>query len=179
MTKIVIDFEVTSLKCRCPIQIGLLVVNEKLEIQREFESLIKPFDAHIWDDKAQAVHGINKSQLKNAPSIENVALIIAGIFRCHESMIHKNEIIYHASGDFDLKILSDLSVRGGTFGAGMPYNWCTYNTLKESRRHNLFSSYKLTDIAKVLGVDYELKAHDALSDAKVTLELMREIRKYE
>jgi DNA polymerase III epsilon subunit-like protein len=103
--------------------------------------------------------------------------MIAGIFKVFESNVHPNEIIFHAQGNFDIQILNDLMVRAGLFGRGMPLNWTTYNTLKEAKKHKLFDSYALTNIAKVLG--YEYKAHDALSDCRATLELMKEISKYE
>jgi len=173
----IIDFETSSLKCRSPIQVGLIVINDKLEVVREFESLIKLEGYSTWDENAYAVHGIDRERLKDAPTTEQVALMLAGIFKVHESWVHSNEIIYHAQGNFDIQILNDLMIRGGLMGSGMPIKWSTYNTLKEARKHKLFDKYALSYIAAKL--DYEYKAHDALSDCKATLKLIEEIRKYE
>ena len=173
----VIDFETANLHQRHPIQVGVVIATNDLKIEHEFETLIAPLKNTEWCEKAQTVHGINKARLKNAPTVEHVGLMIAGLFKTFESSVHENELIYHAQGSFDIQILNDLMVRAGLFGRGMPLKWKTYNTLKEAKKHNLFDSYALTKIAKVLG--YEYKAHDALSDCRATLELMKEIRKYE
>lgn len=175
--KFLIDFETTDLKTRCPIQVGLIVLNNKLDSIFEFESLIKPYPSAVWDEGAERVHGIKQTDLEYAPSIEQAGLMLAGVFKCHESWVHPNEIVFHARGNFDIEILNNLMVMAGLFGQGMPLKWCTYNTLKEARKHNLFDKYALSYIAAKL--DFKYKAHDALSDCRAMLRLLREIKKYE
>jgi DNA polymerase III epsilon subunit-like protein len=175
--KFLIDFETANLKDRCPIQVGLIVVNNKLETSYEFESLIKPYPAAVWDEGAERVHGIKQSELEDAPSIEQVGLMLAGVFKCYESWVHPNEIVFHAQGNFDIEILNNLMMMAGLFGQGMPLKWCTYNTLKEARKHKLFDKYSLSYIMAKL--EFEYQAHDALSDCKAMLRLMKEINKYE
>lgn len=155
----------------------MIITTNELKIEHEFESLIALNGNSDWCNNAYAVHKITKSQLKSAPSSEEVALMLAGLFKVYETTVGKNELVYHANGEFDIKILNDLMIRGGLMGRGMPINWCTYNTLKEARKHKLFNSYKLTEISKTLGFKYQ--AHDALSDCRATLNLMRELKKYE
>ena len=67
---------------------------------------IKPYKNAEWSEDEEKVHGISRDELVDAPSIENVALMVAGIFKVHESLVHKNVITWHASGSFDLEILS-------------------------------------------------------------------------
>lgn len=175
--KIIIDFETCNLSQRHPIQIGLLVVNDDLKEVFAFESLIKLLKNSQWDEKAEAVHGISKSKLKHAPDTELVGLAIAGIFKMYESPVHNVQLCWHAQSDFDLKILNELMMRAGTIGRGMPIKYEPYNTMKQARKHNLYDSYSLPNIMKVL--EYEYDAHDALSDCRATLRLMQELRKYD
>lgn len=175
--KFLIDFETANLKDRCPIQIGLIVTDNNLNVERKFESLIEPYPYAVWDENAERVHGISREQLKGAPTITDVALMVAGIFKVHESLVHPNQIIFHAQGNFDAEILNNLMMMAGLFGQGMPRNWTAYNTLKEARKHNLFDKYALTYIAAKL--EFEYKAHDALSDCEAMLRLLKEIKRYE
>ena len=172
----IVDFETSDLKTRCPIQVGIIVTDDKLNVLREFESLLRLTPKAEWSEHAEAVHGIPKSRLKNAPKPEDVSLAICGLFSLYASTIHTNNIVYHTSGDFDFKILMDLLMSNDCM-RGLPNKIQPYNTLKEARKLKLFESYSLPKIMKSL--NYTYKEHDALSDCRATLRLMQEIRSYE
>lgn len=175
-TNYIIDYEFDSFKTKCPIQVGILVCDDKLNVMREFESLIKLPKKSQWDEKAEAVHGIPKSKLKDAPTQEEVGLMITGLFKLYASEIHHNQICWHAQSKLDWEILMDL-LMGADCISGLPSKIVPYNTLKEARKLKLFESYALTSIMEKL--DYTYDAHRAIADCYATRRLMQEIQSYE
>ena len=171
-----IDFETANLSQRHPIEVGLIVCDDELNILREYESKIQTIKSTKWDFKSESFHKISQGDLENAPTIFDVGLQLAGLFKMYESKVGVNHIVFHANGDFDFQIMNDLMIRSDCT-QGLPLKMQKFSSLKRAKELNLFESYKLTEIAKVL--EYEYSAHRALSDCYAMLELLKYMRKYE
>jgi len=52
------------------LEFGAVVIDEQLNILREFRTYIKPLDDY-WSEKAEKVNGITKEMLKDAPTLED------------------------------------------------------------------------------------------------------------
>jgi DNA polymerase-3 subunit epsilon len=167
----VLDTETTGLDNKAEIlQIGIV----SLEGEMLFNSTVKPAKARRWDE-AMRVHGITWSDVKDAPSIGQLAEQLEKI------MDGRLVAIYNA--DFDTRILWQSIKADGASGS---YQWlheqdweCVMQAYAEywGQWNSRYGSYKwqsLTNACRQQGVKV-VDAHDALGDARLTAALIRSI----
>ena len=169
---LILDTETTGLNSSAEIlQIGMV----SLEGETLFNSSIKPAKAKRWDD-AQRVHGIAWSDVKDSPTIREVA------DQLKEIMNGRLVAIYNA--DFDTRILWQsikADKAAGTFTWLHDQYWeCVMKAYAEFwGQRGRYGSYKwqsLTSACRQQGIKV-VDVHDALGDARLTAELIRTIEK--
>ncbi len=168
---LVLDTETTGLDNRAEIvQIGIA----SLEGEELFNSFLKPARARSWSD-AQRVHGIAPADVKDAPTIGELAEPLKRI-------VHGRPLaIYNAK--FDMKMLWQ-SIKAAN--ATAQYQWlydvnyeCVmveYAAYWGQRGRYGYKWQRLGNACQQQGVRV-VAAHDALGDAKLTAALIRAIEK--
>jgi DNA polymerase III epsilon subunit-like protein len=170
---LILDTETSGLNNKAEIlQIGIV----SLEGEALFNSKVKPAKARRWDE-AMRVHGIAWSDVKDAPSIGQLAEQLKKII--YDRLV----AIYNA--DFDTRMLWQ-SIKAD--GASSSYQWlheqdweCVMQAYAEywGQWNSRYGSYKwqsLTNACRQQGVKI-VDAHDALGDARLTAALIRTIEK--
>lgn len=168
---LVLDTETTGLDNRAEVlQIAITSLNG-VEI---FNSLVKPMRVQRWDE-AMRVHGISPNQVKDAPTIGDLAE------QLKEIMAGRTVAIYNAK--FDMRLLWQ-SIEAGK--AGERFRWlqnldavCVMEAYAAywGERNYRYGGYRwqsLGNACRQQGVRI-VGAHDALGDAKMTAALMRAI----
>jgi DNA polymerase-3 subunit epsilon len=170
---LILDTETTGLDKSAEIlQIGIV----SLEGETLFNSLVKPARARRWDE-AQRVHGITVSDVKDAPTIGQLAAEL------NELMHGRPVAIYNVK--FDTRMLSQ-SIKAAK--ASSSYHWlydqewqCVMEAYAEywgawNSRYGSYRWQSLTDACRQQGVKVA-DAHDALGDARLTAALIRTVEK--
>jgi DNA polymerase III epsilon subunit-like protein len=145
-----------------------------------FDSLIKPLNP-IPDDVIK-IHGITNEMVANAPSFEDVysqILLILFPTPSSDNPFKTNKIVIIYNKMYDLKILKQVSVMCNKafispepFEAVDTYTVCAMRYYSEFKNQSKWS--KLTDACVSMGIDIsQFKAHRALGDCQMTLELIR------
>lgn len=145
-----LDFETANAKYPCSIG---LVEFEDGSIVNKYYSLINP-EIENFNVISQRIHGISKEDVINEKTFPEVWLEIEEYF--------ENKVIVAHNMSFDYSILKFMlesySIDIPAFKA-----YCTYNL---SRQYLNIERYKLSSVAKFLGVSQK-KYHNSLDDAIV------------
>lgn len=155
--KVVFDTETTGLSEDYDEILQISIIDG--EGNELINSYVKPYWNDSWEE-AQAIHGITKEMVKNAPYIHELIPRLKGIFDSAELIIAYNN-------SFDIGFIKrtgiDLSEKH------------QYDVMKEfapyfgewSYERSAFKWQKLINAARYF--DYEFKAHNALEDVRATL----------
>jgi len=161
---VVLDFEGTSrLPSARATEIGLVSISESFDILSEFESVIQ---APIAPDKsALSVSRLSKSEISSAPTFAELWPLLRGQL--------SGKILVAHNKTYEINVmqneLRDISLRQ------IPPFICTLEWSRKVlglkvKNHTLPTLCSFFDIELV-------QAHEALSDAKATAELLRELTK--
>lgn len=145
-----------------------------------FDSLIKPTNP-IPDDVIK-IHGITNEMVADAPSFEDIyseILFILFPTPSSDNPFKTNKIVIIYNKMYDLKILKQVSVMCSKahispepFISVDTYTTCAMRHYSEFKNQAKWS--KLTDACISMGIDItQFKAHRALGDCYMTLELIR------
>ncbi len=145
-----------------------------------FDSLIKPINS--IPEGVIKIHGITNEMVENAPSFEDVySQILLILFPAPSAAnpfkTDKTVIIYNKM--YDMKILKQVSVMcNKAFISPEPFEAINTYTICAMRHYSEFKNQskwsKLTDACISMGIDItQFKAHRALGDCQMTLELIK------
>ncbi|GEM_PF-610024 len=153
------------------VQIGALATSPNFLLRGKFQTLVSPPENLVMSEGARKVHGYTREMLSSAP-IEYEAL--ANLLTWCEQFPN-----YRFSGyncDFDLKFLNE----GFDRCAMTPNHYLTpaFDLLNEARRKlgSKTANHKLVTVCEHLGI-VKTKAHDALADIYMTVQVARGLRK--
>jgi len=168
---LILDTETTGLDNRAEIlQIGIV----SLEGEPLFNSYVRPTKAIRWYD-AMRVHGIAWSDVKDAPTISELAGDLQQLL--------EGRLVAIYNADFDTRMLWQ-SIK--TAGAHNHYEWlkddnwtCVMQAYAEywGERNSRYGDYRwqsLINACRQQGIKV-IDAHDALGDALLTAKLIRTI----
>ncbi|WP_409332303.1 exonuclease domain-containing protein [Trujillonella humicola] len=157
MTVAVIDVETTGLSPRTDrvVEIGVVLLDERGEVEAEFETLVNPGR----DVGPTRLHGIRAGDVVEAPAFSDVAPYL-------RSLLTGRTVVAH-NALFDLRFLAREFARAG-LPAELPPTLCTM------RLAPLFFGPGTRSLQALCGfVDIPLNhGHAALHDARATAELM-------
>ena len=169
-----IDFETTGIDVFLdePIQIGAVLVNQKLEILKEFNSLIQINNEINITENAFVIHGLDKNLLAQAPSKHAVL----------KSFFKEIGTDFHFAGwniSFDIPFMRKICHIEGYMDQ---YNKIDYRHIDlQSIIYFLRMMHKipeniisLSDTLNHFGIQRSFK-HNALEDAKLTIAIYKEI----
>lgn len=161
---VILDYETTGLEGE-PVQIAIIDHTGKALMN----TLVRP-ETYKIEAKAQAIHGISAEMVKNAPAFVHLYLELFNLLR------NKTVVTYNVQFD---RTVTNLTC--GLYGLeGIPgIDWqCAMLKYADYRGEwndyfQSFSWQKLELAAGREGVVIEGEAHDALTDVKMTLNLIR------
>ena len=178
------DTETTGLDVEnaAPFQIAFIFVYSDKNNKEEFERVfyLNPLDMNgiEFNKTASEIHGYTETDLKKFdPSSEVVYRIYNYLKELVRYRDDEKLVFVGYNEKFDFEHLASLFRRNG-------FDFTNYfskriDVLEQVRKANhIFRSLpnrKLTTVAKFLGIDFDLKAHDALSDIKVTREVAKSL----
>lgn len=152
---VVIDFETATKAPDSVCQIGIVTVKGNQIVREESYLIRPPYKKFVFSD----IHGITYEDVKDAPTFDEIWEKI------------KNEINGRTIAAYNLIfdwrcLMSTLNY----YGIGRP-SCEAFDVLANVKSLDTiaFEDYKLVTVAKKLGLSH--KAHDALSDARVTAEI--------
>lgn len=145
---IVLDLETPNCRANSVCSIGIVIVKDNKIIDKKY-SLINPEDS--FDNQNINIHGISRSDVINSPTIAEYWSEIEELF--------SNNIIVGHNIIFDLTVLSKALSKYDIKFPEVKYI-CTLN---EIQKWLDLSSYKLTNICKHIGFEYD--SHNALGDS--------------
>jgi DNA polymerase III subunit epsilon len=155
----VIDVETTGLLPSDRIvEIGILLLNPDGIVEEEFSSLVKPGR----DVGATAIHGLNASDLTDAPAFADLAPYIATLIRGRLPVAH--------NARFDLTFMAQEFRRAGLKFPDTTPAACTMS-MSGSMLGNIRSLEQACDF---LSID-NFQQHSALGDAQATTELFQRL----
>lgn len=159
----VIDVETTGLDPEVDriLQVAAVVVDESGHVVDSFETVVKPESPSEYQHGAEHVHGITRDEVQNGMPLR------AAIEKLKQ--ISTNAVFTAHNARFDLGFLSAEASRVGT-------EWTVesvVDTLHLSRALDSSREYshRLTDLCERYGIERD-RAHNALSDARATAELL-------
>ena len=169
---IVIDIETTGID---PInysicQIGVAIVDrETLNILKTYESLVKPLEDNRYPP-AMAIHGITEEQLNQAPQLEQVLSEIESLIKDPERHMLASWGVY-----FDVvflnrqyeKIKKLYPFYHHSFDIKAVVSW------ELCKRGLKLRQWRLEDMYKKLGLQFEGKRHSALADTLGAIRLLQ------
>ncbi len=159
----VVDVETSGLSTRRHqvLQVGVVVVTGDGQVLDRFASLIGPRRRWLFRVGPTQIHGITRSNLRNAPS----APAVLAAFR---SRLDGAQLVAH-NAPFDLAFLRKAARRAGV---ELPLGRALC-TLQLSRRLDpeRLHSHRLDDLCSRYGIQL-VRPHDALSDADATAALL-------
>ena len=145
---VIIDTETTGLNPANDEVLQVAVVDGNADVL--LNTLVKPVHRRAWS-KAESIHGISPEDVKDAPTLEQLAPLI------HQCVDGKVVVGYNLPYDLDM-------LRAGGVDIDAPVG---VDVMREYARINRGKWAKLVDAASHYG--YSMKnAHDALADAKAT-----------
>lgn len=152
-------------------EIGILIVNDALEIVEEQSFLIKPYtrpdseELVSYKEDAMAVNGIPMEEILNGMDVAKVTRQLTELLGYHKV----DTLIGHNLRKFDLPRVAYLLDRF----AGVSLDHLKIeDTLEMSRDCMALDSYKLGDICAHLEIVHQ-DSHRALGDCRATLELRK------
>lgn len=148
------------------LELGAVVVNEDLTIDREFRTYIKPLDDY-WSKEAEEVNGITKEMLKDAPTLEEALMQFDRFTR--------GERILGAWGTyFDVQFIKKQYKK---IGRQYPYDWRDFDlktvAMWELGRRGLATMKGVEQCLKKLGLTFIGDAHSALDDIKNSVRILQ------
>ena len=146
------------------IQIGAVLVNEKLEIEDTFQSFVKPQEG-IIDKKIQSLTGISQKDTSNAPNLEQ-ALNQMTLWMPEDTVVvswSDNDLI-QLQKEVEAKNLTDLDF------AKYFESWVDCQKTFSEKMHTE-KVYRLSEALAITDIFYDENAHNALIDAQNTAEL--------
>ncbi len=153
------------------IEIGAVLLDDKLQIKAEFQSFVRPLYNRKLSEYCKDLTTITQEQVDNAPSFEDALRLFKGWLH-----VHTKEPIFNTTlvswGNFDRSQLEEDCDR----------NNCRY--LIFHQHYNLkegFSKFKnkpkkkfgLAKAARLCGVHFEGTHHRALDDTKVATKIFQ------
>jgi DNA polymerase III epsilon subunit-like protein len=172
--KAVLDLETGgfSITKNAVCEIGILIVNDELEVVLERSFIIKPYtrpdsdELVSYKEDAMAIHGISMEEIEAG---EIVTLVCEAI---NEMLIANNvtSIIGHNIKLFDFRRIEYLFDRFTQHN----FYYELEDTLELSRKHLNLSCNKLSSVCDHFKIDH-LDRHRALGDCKATLEVYKEL----
>lgn len=169
-----IDFETSGIDVfkDYPIELGAILVDDKLNIIKEFHSFINPERKRKISSAALKIHGFKKEDLLNMPNSKQV---ITSFF---------NELGYDfkLAGwniSFDVVFLRKMAHQNSMM---REYNKINYRHLDiqsisylyNKMNKNLIENNSLDNMCKIFNLNRKDK-HNALDDAKLTFEIYKKI----
>ena len=143
------------------------------------DTLVRPTGKIPAD--ATKVHGITDADVRNAPSIDDV-------FDARVRLLLASHQIAIYNADYDLRLLRQSAAAAGqsdlnTWAIGMGREaFCVMEAFAEwygswNARHESYTWQKLETAALYFGLSWDGKAHRALTDARMTLEVVKSMAK--
>lgn len=157
---IVLDLETPNCRANSVCSIGIVIVKNNKIIDKKY-SLINPEDS--FDNQNINIHGINRSDVINSPTIAEYWSEIKKLF--------SNNIIVGHNIIFDLTVLAKALSKYDIKFPEVKYI-CTLNEIQKCLD---LSSYKLPNICKHIGFEYD--SHNALEDSLAANEVLNFILK--
>lgn len=175
--KAVIDLETSgfSITKNAICEIGILIVNDALEVLEENSWIIKPYtrdgteELCSYKDDAMAVHGIPMQEIENGHSIEDVVKYL-------EVVLYGNNVqvlIGHGIKAFDYPRLDYIFKRFSIFTLD---KLAIEDTLIDARKQLNLPCNKLGSVCDHFGISNK-DSHRALGDCYATLEVYKKLTK--
>jgi DNA polymerase-3 subunit epsilon len=154
-----VDLETTGLDAAdgAIVEVGVVKFNGAGEVLDEFTTLVRSPGSHL---AARDVHGINETELVNAPAIGDVLREVWYIVNGSVLVAHNLE--------FDASFLMAESQRAGIRVPGT----IAVCTMQTARRQLEGRSFSLKAMYKVATGEFPLNAHSALADARATKDVL-------
>ncbi len=165
------------------IQLSAIFTDLKWNSIDEYDTLIYPDNPDAFSVYAEEVHGINIHELEDAPTmdeaLEDFTRWVKGHFSTKNDNVLRNVVCaghtvyndvaflrsayvrHHLSWPFSYKILDLVSIAHFA------------NRMLRANGYETPSSYSLDSIAEYFDIEREGENHDALEDAKITLECFK------
>jgi DNA polymerase-3 subunit epsilon len=185
MPYLIIDLEMsgTEYGFHDIIQIGAVLADDNLNTIAEFSSLVYPKNEDIFSEEAEEIHGISIFDLEGAELIHNVldsfeVWVRKKIHRkksdklndlivCGQSIMNDINFLMveykeqHLAWPFSYRILDLMSI------TDLMYRIFDANKIERPK------SYSLRNVAKYLKIEILEDKHDALEDARITLQCLQ------
>ncbi|WP_424493905.1 exonuclease domain-containing protein [Salinimicrobium sp. GXAS 041] len=173
--KAIIDLETGgfSITKNAICEIGILIINDALEVVEERNFIIKPYtrpdseELVSYKEDAMAVNGISMEEIENGEDVTDVCAHIWGLFTIH----NVTGLIGHNLRKFDLPRLEYLLSRWRYIEETLD-SFEIEDTLELCRENLSLDCNKLADICDHFGIVNE-DSHRAIGDCKATLEVYR------
>lgn len=162
------------------IQIGAVLTNDKFDVLAEYTSLVYPENEDVFSEEAEEIHGISIHDLEDAPMIHEVleefeAWIrkklhrkntdaIKDVVVCGQSILNDINFLMaaynnqHVLWPFSFRILDLMTLTE------------TMYRIFDAKKMERPKSYSLRAVSKYLKIAIEEQKHDALEDARLTLQ---------
>ena len=185
MPYLIIDLEMsgTEYGFHDIIQIGAVLADDNLNTIAEFSSLVYPKNEGIFSEEAEEIHGISIFDLEEAELIHTVLDSFEDWIReklhrkktdklkdlivCGQSIMNDINFLMveykeqHLEWPFSYRILDLMSI------TDLMYRIFDSNKIERPK------SYSLRNVAKYLKIEILEDKHDALEDAKITLQCLK------
>jgi DNA polymerase-3 subunit epsilon len=162
------------------IQIGAVLTNDKFDVLAEYTSLVYPENEEVFSEEAEEIHGISIHDLEDAPMIHEVLDEfetwirktlhrknndpIKDVVVCGQSIL--NDINFLMAADNNQHILWPFSFRILDLMTLTETMYRIFDAKKMERP----KSYSLRAVSKYLKIAINDQKHDALEDARLTLQ---------
>ncbi|MHA1499632.1 MAG: exonuclease domain-containing protein [Promethearchaeota archaeon] len=155
-----------------PIQIGAILVDiQNFKILKKFSSLINIPEGIIISEKAKEIHGLKKEDLKNAPKPKNVLKDFFSKFGTDYAFAGWNVC-------FDVSFFRKICIKNGFNNQYKEINFHHLDVQSIARylkfKGNIEGEISLITLCEIYNLK-RLENHDALEDAKLSLEVLKRL----
>lgn len=164
---IVLDIETTGLNRKdCGIcQLSMVKVDEQLNVIDTYNTYLRPLPSAVWSCDAVNVTGITEEDVKDSPTLSQVADDIIGF-------LGDDDILTYNGNTFDIPfLLEEFKKYGITLSLGNRKIYDSYyieTLINPNKLGNVYQRY----VGRSMEED-GLNAHDSLADVMATLEVFR------
>lgn len=184
---LVVDFETSGIALGCDdasynpstgatyqaVSVGLIVVNaQTLKPIDELYVEIKWDGVSTWNDRAQEVHGLSREYLEaNGMSTSDAVIEVADLILNHWGPTGNVVLMGHNVATFDLWFLKRL-----LRSEGIEVRFSNRTLDSNGLGFSVFSTYNSDDLFEQIGCVRDPTKHNALEDAKQSLQVFRMVR---
>ena len=185
MPYLIIDLEMsgTEYGFHDIIQIGAVLADDNLNTIAEFSSLVYPKNEDIFSEEAEEIHGISIFDLEEAELIHTVLDSFEDWIRekLHRKKTDKLKDLI-VSGQSIMNDINFLMVEYKEQHLEWPFSYRILDLMSitdlmyrifDSNKIERPKSYSLRNVAKYLKIEILEDKHDALEDAKITLQCLK------